>query len=357
MIRQNNFSRALANESKLGAYYTDRDHAERIGKLFDFPEKFCVLEPSIGDGSAVREVLAGAPEGSTLFGVELNEETVADLQERGVCDYLLQADFLKGVKISNKAFSFCFSNPPYGMDPDAGKRLEQQFVEKTFGYIAAGGIYALVIPYYVLADERFSKCFAARFAPLAAYRFDDAVYQQFKQIVVIGRRRESLGYLRTEYENWYSSVNALEKLPYLPKEGAAPEERIAVPESSADDVEYFTSLKFDFQKAGEQLEGSPIYDVVGKFRIKPYTATEIGQPPVPLKKDLLYLCAVSGGGQGLVGSEQDGDLHLQRGEAKIVKDMRAEADGDGKRPSLVEASRTKIVLNIIENDGTITSLE
>lgn len=353
MIKQSNFSRSLVNDSKLGAYYTDTDHCRRIGNLFSFPENFCVLEPSIGDGSAVQAVLGTS--GGSLFGVEVNEKTVQDLTERNVCEFLLQADFLKGVKISNKAFSFCFSNPPYGDDPDAKKRLEQEFLEKTFGYLAAGAVYALVIPYYVLKDERFSKCYAARFSPLAVYRFDDKVYQRFKQIVVIGKRRESLGYLRSEYERWYSTIDTVEKLAYLPQDQDAAE-KIPVPESFPENVEYFTTLKFDVAAAGQQLSNSPVYDLIGKFRLNPYMATEIGHPPVPLKKDLLYLCAVSGGGQGLVGSEEDGDLHLQRGEAKIVKDQRAEVGQNGKS-SLVETSRTKIVLNIIENDGTITSLE
>ena len=352
MIKQNNFSRSLANDVKLGAYYTDPAHCRRIGKLFDFPEKFCVLEPSIGDGVAVKQVLSGT-QGSCLFGVEIAEKTVEDLKERSVCDYLLQADFLKGVKISNKAFSFCFSNPPYGEDADGKKRLEQEFVEKTFAYIATGGIYALVIPYYVLMEERFSKCFVARFSPLAVYRFDDAVYKQFKQVVVIGKRRGSLGFLRSAYDSWYESVSVLENLPYLPMDD--PENKIPVPESDEQEVEYFTTLAFDADKAAARLSGSSLYGMVEKFCMKPYLATEIGNPPVPLKKDLLYLCAVSGGGQGLVGDEENGDLHLQRGEARIVKEERIEEDK--AKPRLVETSRTKIVLNIIENDGTITSLE
>ena len=354
MIKQSNFSRTLANEAKLGAYYTDRDHCRRIGALFSFPDKFCVLEPSIGDGSAVKEVIAGA-DGGSLFGVEVNEKTAASVNERGICDFFLQADFLKGVKISNKVFSFCFSNPPYGVDADGKKRLEQEFVEKTFSYITVDGIYVLVIPYYVLTDERFSKCYMARFNPLAVYRFDDQVYQNFKQIVVVGKRRESLGYLKSSYERWYETINVLEKLPYLPME--EPANKILVPESNPDAVEYFTTLKFDAEKAAKKLVGSPVYDLIGKFRMRPYTATSIGQPPVPLKKDLLYLCAVSGGGQGLVGNEKDGDLHLQRGEARIVKNTRCEVTEAGKPGHLVESSGTKIVLNIIENDGTITSLE
>lgn len=352
MIKQNNFSRSLANEVKLGAYYTDKAHCRRIGKLFAFPSKFCVLEPSIGDGSAVKEVLADA-DGSSLFGVELNETTATEVKH--CCDYFLNEDFLKGVKISNKVFSFCFSNPPYGVDADGKKRLEQEFVEKTFSYIAVDGIYVLVVPYYVLTDERFSKCFVARFEPLAVYRFDDEVYHQFKQVVIIGKRRAGLGYLRTAYEQWYMTVDTLEKLPYLPQDGEV--EKIPVPESDPDAVEYFTTLKFDAEKAAENLSGSPVYDLIEKFRMKPYSATEIGHPPVPLKKDLLYLCAVSGGGQGVVGSEADGDLHLQRGEAKIVKDTRIECGTNGKSNKMIETSRTKIVLNIIENDGTITSLE
>ena len=52
------FSRTVANEARLGAYYTDVSHCRSMSGLFKFPEgeKVCVLEPSIGDGAAAIAV-------------------------------------------------------------------------------------------------------------------------------------------------------------------------------------------------------------------------------------------------------------------------------------------------------------
>ena len=55
--KQSSFSRSLANDAKLGAYYTDISMCRRISHLLRFPDgEVCCLEPSIGDGSAVAAV-------------------------------------------------------------------------------------------------------------------------------------------------------------------------------------------------------------------------------------------------------------------------------------------------------------
>lgn len=357
--KQSTFSRSLANEEKMGAYFTDTEMCRRIGLLFSFPEEeeVCVLEPSIGDAKAVLEVIGkteGFRENIKLFGVELNPVTHEGVRQNALVDYSINGDFLKGIKVSHNSFSFCFSNPPYGRD-DSGNRLERLFCEKIWNYLSAKAILALVIPYYVLTDESFLKSFFKNYQPFATFRFDDAVYQQFKQVVVIAQKRASVGYLRQTYDDYYSTIDSLEKLPYLPTE--APEKRIKVMSSKVEDIEYFTTLAFDAAKAGEHLRNSSLYELLGeKAFIPSFSATELGHPPMPLKKDLLYLTAIAGGGQGLVGSEENKDLHLQRGIAKVVTTTETRLNDKGK-PEIVEKSFTKIGLNVIENDGRITVLE
>ena len=86
-----------------------------------------------------------------------------------------------------------------------------------------------------------------------------------------------------------------------------------------------------------------------------YTTGMIGQPPVPLKKDLLYLLAIAGGGQGIVGTDENRDVHLQRGVARVVKTSNISENGE--KYVHLEKSYTQITLNIIENDGSIKVLE
>lgn len=360
-FKQNSFSRSMANDLKMGAYYTNLDHCRRIGNILEFPDgdEVCVIEPSIGDGTAVLAVTGKKEKESNfkIFGVELNSNTYEEIKNNELLDFIRNADFLNGVKISHNVFSFCFANPPYGELQDEKERLETKFVEKLHHYMMPGGILALVIPYYVLKDDSFLKVYFARFNPLATFRFDDDIYSQFQQIVVIGAKRNSIGYMRNWYDLYYEQISEKEKLAYLPAVDEEIKTRIKVMPSYEKDIEYFTTLAFDSKAAGEELINSTLYSIViGKAFVPPFNATKLGRPPVPLKKDLLYLCAISGGGQGLVGSEESTDLHLQRGSVKTVVDREVVTNGDGSS-ELIETTRARVCLNVIQNDGTITVLE
>lgn len=356
IFKQNSFSRSLINESKLGAYYTDVNHCERIGQLFKWPEdNVTVLEPSVGNAAAVVAVTKDCPN-KEIYGVELNTDTYNEVKERGVCNHLLNADFLNGVKISNSKFTFVFANPPYGVHQENNERLEKLFLEKLTGYMTAGGVIAYVIPYSVLREDSFMKCFLNRFNPLVVFKFDDDEYQKFKQVVVIAVKRRSLGCFVQWRERFESSIEDLEKIPYLPELGAPIKTKVPVP-SATSEIEYFTTLKFDAKAAGEMLEGSALYgSFAHKAFLPDYQVMELGNPPVPLKKDLLYLIAVSGGGQGKVGSEENNDVHLQRGVVKVIKENHITINESGSTV-LKESSFSKIAISVIQNDGTITTLE
>ena len=146
----NTFFQSITNVGKLGYYPTDQQHCRKIAEMLRWPAgEVNVLEPSIGDGAALRTVISNADKSKLhTFGVELNVniyEKLNEVKKEMKVDYLINADFLHGVKISNNKFGFCFANPPYG-DGD-GCRLEQEFVEKIFGYLRNKGLLVLVIPY------------------------------------------------------------------------------------------------------------------------------------------------------------------------------------------------------------------
>lgn len=361
VFHQNSFSRAIANDAKLGAYYTDVKHCERIGYLFDFPEDedVCVLDPSIGDGYAVVAATGKkAGDRKHIFGVELNSETFKlFLEDNALIEYPLCADFLNGVIITHGAFSFMFANPPYGQEGDSKRRLEVMFAEKAWNYLSNRAFVAYVIPYGVLTNENFIKPFFARFQCLAVFRFDDKEYERFHQVVIIAQKRSCIGYLKSTFDDFYATIDSVEKLPYLPND--IPEKRIRVSPSSPDAVEYFTTLQFNRKAAAEHLRNSPLHNrnfLREHAFMQPFVSLDIGQPPMPLKKDLLYLTAIAGGGQGLAGSEEKGDVHLQRGVTKVVKKKELRKDEVTGKETLVEVQTARVSMNIIESDGTITEL-
>lgn len=134
--------------------------------------------------------VTGGRENCKIFGVELNRDTYTEcLQDNPKFTAVLNEDFLKGVKISNNKFSFCFANPPYGESAEEKKRLEQLFLERIAGYMRNGGYLALVIPYGVFKEEKFFRAVLGRFSLEGFYRFDDKEYEKYHQICAILKKK------------------------------------------------------------------------------------------------------------------------------------------------------------------------
>lgn len=363
MYKENSFFQAATNMKKLGAYYTDIEHCERIGMLFDFDtaEEICVLEPSVGDGSALMAV-TGDRMNIKRYAVEINPETYqTHLKDNENFISVLNEDFLRGVKISHGVFSFCFANPPYGeqRETEGSKRLELLFLERISYYLKSEAYLAYVIPYAVFSEEKFFRAVLSRYVICEYFRFDDKEYEKYHQVVVVLRKKRSgqSGYLRSDFEASYQKVLRFQEIPYLPKEPEEVEVRYEVHASKDSDIEFFTSMKFKPEAAKESMDTSPLYDYFGASLFqKAYTGCDLNQPIVPVSKDIAYLLAVSGGGQGLAGDEVEGTLHLQRGVARKIDEDTVNYDYDNHAKSITSRSYTKIRLNIIQNDGRITQL-
>lgn len=356
MIQQSQFSRTLWNDAKLGAYYTEVGHCSRIGRMFCFSEETCVLEPSVGDANAIIALLGSAEiiGQCYTFGVEVNAESHQAAQS--YLDFSLNADFLNGTRISNKVFSFCFANPPYGsIGVDGKERLETKFVERIHSLMKADGYLVLVVSFPTMQIEKFSRSLIARFSCEQIYRFDDAEYTKHKQVVFIGTKRANIGILKAEYESFHSDLIE-SNLPYLPGLDE-PVDVMSVPGSQEKNIEFFTTREFRPEIAGESLLRSNVFSMVEKEHLSnKYQIFDIGQPPLPLKKDLMYLCAISGVGQGLAGSEDTQDLHLQRGFAKRVQNSLIDYDEEKNAEVEVVRQYSQIGLNIIDNFGNVIEL-
>ena len=248
IIKQNMFSRTLFNESKLGAYYTDPVHAAKIGRLFRLQGECCVLEPSFGNAEALKAFLSQcerADEAGSVhtFGVELNRETFEQYKQE--IEFPVCADFIGGIRASNRAFTLCFANPPYGVGGDDGStRLEKLFVERIYQLMKTKGYLVLVVSLTTMNLDEFAKCLLARFKPVAFYRFDDKEFEKYKQVAFIGQKRVSIGLYRKEYEEWMIANPGapLVDIPYIPKDPAT---RMEVPVSLESEIELFTTKEFD----------------------------------------------------------------------------------------------------------------
>lgn len=356
--KQTEFSRARYNEAKMGAYYTDPAHCRRISKFLEFPEEeVCCLEPSIGDGEAVfivtgKDVQA---EGNVkVFGVELNAETYREVSMRSGMFMCLKADFLNDVIISHHSFSFVFMNPPYGTLED-GTRYEAAFLKKVVPYMTKDAVMVAVVPGYVACTEDFFEEWCDRFQTIYAYRFDEGEYEKYQQIVLMGRRCEGGEDRIVGKDRLAGMLKDVEGMDILPQDYDG--KKIAVPRSFERNVTEFMNRTFDFAEAGKTIRESPLQELAkDRLFVPPYIVDSLGRPPVMPSEGQMYLLAVSGAGQGLVGKEENGDLHLQRGVAKINKRSEYMPDENGKLKE-VETSYPQINFNLIESDGRITTLQ
>lgn len=352
--RQSRFSRTRANEGKMGAYYTDQDHCRWIHNFLEFPEEkeVCCLDPSIGDAKALCLVTGkdAAKEHIKLFGVELNKETCRELrQNETFLEELLEADFIDGTIISHSSFSFCFMNPPYG-ERDK-ERIEVAFLGKLIPYLTNGAVVVLVVPGYVAKNLQFLRRWCGNFETLHCYRFHEKEYKKFQQVVLFGRKK-SLPLLPDEMKQL--AEMDLEQLEELPTNYQG--EKIKVLPSSKESLKTFICKNFDPERVLDAVHESPIFPVMAeRLKTPKYGVGNLERPPIMPCNNQLYLLAMCGGGEGLAGTDEKQDLHLQRGIVKRISHSSIEKDEKGK---LVEIVRTtsKVSFTLVEADGTIREL-
>lgn len=357
--KQSKFSRIRYNEAKMGAYYTDRQHCRYISRFLQFPddEEVCCLEPSIGDGKAILTVTGkteGTRENLKIYGVELNEETYQDVKDKKGIDQCLKADFLNDTIISHNSFSFIFMNPPYGTSEEK-TRYELDFLRKVIPYAAKEAVMVFILPQYVGTDEELLEEWCSHFKTCFLYRFQDSEYDKYKQIVLIGQRKSLDERDKGEEQRIKAIISRNREMPVIPEDYDG--ERLAVSRSSEQGIEEFMTRIFHADEALEILKKSPLQRILqDAICVPPYLIDNLARPPIMPSEGHMYLLAVSGAGQGLVGSEENGDLHLQRGVSKIAKKSEY-VQGENGIMKEVEITYPQISYNIIESSGQIQMLQ
>jgi hypothetical protein len=188
------FPRLARNFIKNGYFPTDEATLERaLNALSPGNGPMCILDPCAGEGVAIAEAAhALGREQVTVFAVEYDAERAN--HARRLADHCIHGDLMDTL-ITRQSFGLLWLNPPYGdLSKDAngnigyeGKgraRLEKLFYQKTLPLLQYDGVLVLIIPSYVL-DQELVGWLTRHFTDLSIYR---AVEQQFKQVVIFGRR-------------------------------------------------------------------------------------------------------------------------------------------------------------------------
>lgn len=145
-----------------------------------------LLDPCAGEGVAIKA--AAERLGGEMYAVEMEATRYAALSHPKRHDNrCLHGDFFK-LDTGNAWVTFCWLNPPYDTDRET-KRLEERFLRRATPLMAPDGYLVFVVPGYALAASAITL--ATHYADLQCWRFPGDLYEQFKQVVLVARKKAS----------------------------------------------------------------------------------------------------------------------------------------------------------------------
>ncbi|KPV55036.1 hypothetical protein SE17_00080 [Kouleothrix aurantiaca] len=192
---------ARIESQALGGYYAlPADHIGPIAALIDPSAcgKLAIIDPCAADGAAVLGILDTWCDSTritpNLFACELETERAETLRQAvnttlgwHAGQYAVQGD---AFRLTWKGGGHVlYLNPPYDTDAQT-KRLEHRFLVRFTDVLMPGhGALLLVVPHYALAAS--AAHLATHYDSVSCFRFFPEAFEQFKQVVLVARRRES----------------------------------------------------------------------------------------------------------------------------------------------------------------------
>lgn len=329
---------------KMGYYPTPLSVVERIKTFLSYPAaNVNVLDPCCGEGAAVETLVEGV--NATTYGIELDDYR-AKKAKKSKLDYVLNCGY-EDVRISNDAFSCLFLNPPYDWQDGASEqhgheRTEKAFLKGTVRYLLPEGVLVYIVPQPRVTED-IAKILCYRFEDFNTYRFQDGEYEQFKQIVLFGRRKG-----QSHLDD--NSFGILSTIPYreLPEIPLLQEPVYALPPSP--EVKLFRSTLIDEAELEKELKSSALWEKLNGYGRG--SRDGVGRPPLPLHTGHLGLLLASGCLDGMVGKDED--RHIVRGKVEKVTHTEQEYEGDVLIQREVE--RYRVSIKVLTPDGEIRNL-
>lgn len=340
----------FSGKSRLGFYPLPISEAQRIRRFLLFPEvASTALDPCVGDGVAFEAITSGAE--VLGYGIELDAYRADQARER--IPNIIQGNTLE-VHCPVESVSLLFENPPYDwtLGSTESRRIEQVFLSHTYRWLKPGGILVLVIP-----GERLAECgqvLASHFRDVRVYRFEAPECVRYKQVVVLGVRRN-----RRERERLQDSDIARARLHYasltrnaaqLPVLPSQPESQYGVPPSGPVQLVH-RGLPLD--ELEDLLPRSPAYRQASRILFAEQS-TVSGRPLTPLHQGHVSLVAVGGMLNGIFGSQEQ--RHISVWQAVKVIDKREEEDEQGIT-TVRESERFSNELTLVFTTGRVAILK
>jgi len=355
MKEQSKFDRELYSNVKMQFYPTDNAEMRKLSKLFNFDdvEEACVLEPCIGDASAVLSFtnkVGNQNKHIKIFGVELNANMFEGLKDNSHIDYAIHSDFLHIRCNPKSAFSMVFCNPPYGGDMiDSKLRLEDTFLKDATSYLKIGGFLVWIVPVGLFeGSKNHLKLFSNRYEVLELFKFTEPEFSKFKQVVLIGKKKAINSVDHEQEQRLQNLLSQLEALPLIPVDGDG---RYNLIKSSVDDVKIFAPSNFDYAQGLEYIKNSSLRTkLIRDSKVESF-GIEGARPPI-MPNSSQFFTILSVGRANVAKIHGKNGALVQRGTLKhVVSD---ESSSDDK--VITETSYSKASVCIIEASGNICRL-
>lgn len=336
-----------AGQIKMGYYATPARVVAMVRALLRFPdEPFSALDPCVGEGSALAQLLTGTT--GIGYGIELDRDRARAARAR--LAHVITGDY-RTVRASVAAFSLLWLNPPYdgsaGDEDQAGERKERVFLRDTLHYLAPGGVLVYIIPQHRLAAD-VARILAYRCEALRAWRFPDPEYAEFGQVVVLGQKKRIAAHDDAAVEDLLHFARLGEAAPSLLAGGRDP--FAAVPAGGP--VATWRGGEIDPKLLQDELDRSPLWvrlrEITGGGRSR-----QAGRPPVELHRGHLALLLAAGEVDGAVGSGQS--RHVVRGQVRKSVTVTEEFDEEG-RLTRTEHESFQVTVKLVGPDGVVREL-
>lgn len=342
-------------------FYPTQDRIVRaVANLFKLPTNpvghVTVLDAGCGTGQAIHDLrnawLSRAPRlSAALLGIESDKhryEQAAALLASGNGGGMALWSAIEDATV-DQPVSLLYFNPPFDKIRGVG-RMEHTLFNRVKDWPARGtGLMLMIVPDYVLSDPEVGLAVAVErdYELLGLWRYPEPEYQDFKQCVLLVRRREkALNKSIMTFPRWASEPS---KWPVL-----------------RDDMKPVATL-MPVQKAvtlrRTRLGNDVIVDAVsrsplrsGLLREAAAPAPPIGRPLLPLKHGHLALALAGGLCDSII--ESGGNRFLIKGtltSAVRRVSTKPQVDDNGNTVAEIDTYRTRYEMNVrcLRSDGSI----
>ena len=277
---------------KMGYYPLPVSEAARLRALLEFTGPASVVDPCVGQGTALEIITQGAE--VRRYGVELDAERALVAQSKGIGT--IQGNAFDAVA-KPESFSLLYLNPPYDSEIGqvANNRMERLFLDHTYHWLAMNGVLAMVIPF-----ERLMDCaglLSSHFTQLNVFRMTEEESVRFRQIAVLGVRSNVRGSAIDANKRLLQRIGLYGSYQGLPELAPDACEPYRVP-PSGETVLSYRGLPYDLLE--DLLTHSGAWKQVMPF-IAPYEEVVTERPITPLHGGHVGLLCTAGLLNGVFG--------------------------------------------------------